>query len=144
MSKVLFTAADLVRLSDGTVDEEATVFSFQDKVANHLAEVELETGAIAEAVSGVFDKYKGARMNMPYIVNSALTALNVTPGNSKALTDRVHAYIQENSDRPAVKNEKGDVVTEAEPAGTRLFNTAKGKGGGVRRNADVVTKPATA
>lgn len=154
MSKVLFTSSDLKRLSDGTVDLESSVLSFEAKVNNYVAEVELETEAIAAAVGAVFDKHLGVRMNMPFIISQSLQHLNVQPENSKSLTDRVHAYIQENADQDAeyetdpatgkVKG-KGDerkVTVPAEEDRTRMFGIGKGKGGGVVRWCDIPAKPA--
>lgn len=153
MSKVLFTSSDLKRLSDGSVDLESSLLAFEAKVNNYVAEVELETEAIAAAVAAVFDKHRGVRMNMPFIISQSLQHLNVQPENSKSLTDRVHAYIQENADQDTVwkTDDKGKVigkgderieVTPAEEDRTRMFGIGKGKGGGVVRWSDIPVKPA--
>lgn len=154
MSKVLFTVSDLSRLSDGSVDTEATLAKFEGALSKHIAEVELETVEIANAVSAVFDKFPGARLGMTYVINQALQGLNVQPENNKSLTDRVHAYIQENADQDPVyatdpktgkvigKGEERVMVTPAEEDRTRMFSIGKGKGGGVVRWSDVPEKPA--
>jgi hypothetical protein len=152
MSKILFTASDLVRFSNGSIDTDSTMAAFEGALSKHVANVELETTAIADAVMAVFDRYPGARVNMPFLISQALQGLNVQPENSKSLTDRVHAYVQENSDQGPVyatdangkvlgKGDERVVVREAEADGTRLFNVAKGKGGGISLNSDVVKRP---
>lgn len=157
MSKVLFTSSDLKRAADGSVDFEATASAFEGAVSKYLADVELETVEIARAVSTVFDKHRGVRMNMPYIIGQAAIVLNVQPENSKTLTDRIHSYIQENADQDAEyqKDEKGKVIGKGdervqvkapEPDRTRMFGIGKGKNGGVVRWSDVpvpAPKPAS-
>lgn len=154
MSKVLFTSSDLVRLSDGSVDLDASLAKFEGTLSNHIASVELETVEIANAVSAAFDKFPGARLGMTYVINQALQILNVQPENHKTLEGRVHVYIQENADQDAVyatdpktgkvigKGDERVMVTEPEADRTRMFGIGKGKGGGVVRWSDVPEKPA--
>lgn len=126
MSTTLTVA--LVRGDDGSIDESASLDAFQDALATHIAERELEQGTISKAVSAVFDSHKGTRCNMPYVVSQALVALNAQPANYKVLTERVQAYIRENAGE--------------ERSSGKLFKIGKGKGGGVTRWSDTPEKPA--
>lgn len=135
--KTLFTTDDLVRYDNGSVNMDGTADVFSDRIANYIAEVELEGAQIASAVHMVFDRYRGSKMNVPFIIRQALTHLNETPENSKTLSDRVHVYIQENSDRSEKKDKDGNVIQVAEPKRTRAFNIGKGKGSSVQRWSDV-------
>lgn len=111
----------LARHSDGSVDESATLAACQSAVRKYVAERETEQATIAAAVSEVFDALKGARANMPYVVNQALRTLNALPENFKALSERVAEYLREHA---------GD-----RSAGAK-FGILKGKGGGVVRWSD--------
>jgi hypothetical protein len=106
----------VVRNADGTIDVEATCQKFEGDLLVHIAERETEEEQVATAVHGVFDTYKGARINMPALVSAAVTRLGVQPANYQVLADAVHAYVRSN-------------------AGT-LFTIQKGKGGGVSRISD--------
>lgn len=107
---------------NGSVDRDATVSKFESDLDSFIAERETEQGVIAEAVNAVFDQYRGARCNMPFLTSTALNRLNAGPSNHKALTERVQEYVRSN-------------------AGTResgaLFSIAKGAGGGVGRWVDL-------
>jgi hypothetical protein len=111
----------LARSSDGSVDESATLAECQSAIRKYVAERETEQATIALAVSDVFDSLKGARANMPYVVNSALRGLNAQPENFKALSERVADYLRSHA---------GDRASGA------LFHIGKGKTGGVTRWAD--------
>lgn len=111
----------LARHSDGSVDEAGTLAACQAAVRKYVAERETEQATIAAAVSEVFDTLKGARANMPYVVNQALRSLNALPENFKALSERTAEYIREHA---------GDRDSGA------LFSIGKGKGGGVVRWSD--------
>jgi len=116
-------ATYMVRGTDGTPDTSATLNKFSADLDNYIASRETEQEVIAAAVNVVFDAHKGVRMNVPFVISQALTALNVSahPHMFNTLTQRVHAYISDNS--------KGD---------NSLFQIAKGKGGGCSRRADRV------
>lgn len=109
----------LVRGSDGTVDVDATTLKFRGALEVYIAERETENALIAAAVSEVFDQFKGANINMPALTSYALQRLNATPSNFMALSERIQEYVRENA------GEGG------------IYKIAKGKGGGVRRVADL-------
>jgi hypothetical protein len=115
----------VVRDEDGAVDVTATTEKFESTLLAYVAEHEAGDKLVAEAVSAVFDAHKGARINMPALTSLALQYLNVQPENHKALTSRVQTYLRANS---------GD-----EGSG-KLFNSRKGKGGGLCRVADLQKK----
>jgi hypothetical protein len=123
----------LVLSAAGVIDTEASLLAAENAIVAYKADRETEESQIADAVHAQFDEYRGARQNMPALVNGALRYLNVQPANYKSLAEKVTAYIQANSDRQA--NKKEGIV--AEPARTRIFGTKKGLGGGVCRWSDV-------
>jgi len=106
----------VVRGVDGTIDVLATCQKFEGDLLVHIAKQETEEAEVATAVHGVFDTYKGARINMPALISVTLQRLGVQPANYQVLSDAVHAYVRSN-------------------AGT-LFTIQKGKGGGVSRISD--------
>ena len=133
----LFDTSDL-KYTDGKVNVALTMAAFEKSLADYIVRQELEGEAIATAVNAVFDQYKGARMNTPFVVNQALIKLEVTPANSQLLTERVTAYLQENTDRQKKVDRKTKaVIHEAEEDRTRLFGVSKGPGGGLVRWADI-------
>jgi hypothetical protein len=126
----------LVLGADDSIDEAATVAAFEGQLAAYVQELAIEGETIAAAVHAVFDLNRGATVNMPYIVGTALRTLNPRPENFNSLSDKIHAYVSSNSDRLA--NAKKGI--EAEPPRTRLFGIKKGQGGGVVRWADAPEK----
>jgi hypothetical protein len=69
MSKTL--TITLALTTAGLVDRDATLLACGDAIDTYVAERETETEAIAEAVHGVFDQYKGASINMPALAGFA-------------------------------------------------------------------------
>ena len=130
----------LVRGSNGSIDQDASLLAFQAAMEQHIVETETEESAIADAVSAQFDKYPGASQNMPALVNGALTYLNVTPATFTSLSEKVAQYVRDNADHGAVKAKDGSITTPAEAPRTRLFRIAKGVGGGVSRWSDIPEK----
>lgn len=114
--------AFLVRSENGSVDLDATTAKFRGALEVYLAERETELSQIAEAVHGVFDQYKGVSLNMPALLNFALGRLNPTPATHALLSERTVEYVRDNAGEG------------------KIFTIAKGKGGGVRRNADHTPK----
>lgn len=112
----------LVR-NGSSIDVEASVAKFKSALEVQVAELETEQSVIAEAVHAVFDKHRGEAIAMPTLTNLALTNMNAQPSNYSVLSDRVANYI-----RNAAKS--------ANP----VFVITKGKGGGVRRTADITAK----
>jgi len=137
-------SAFVVRGEDGRLDSDATVAKFVDRLAEWESAVEKEDSAIAAAVHEVFDTkiVKGGSLNMDAIVTFAIPALNPNSDNFAILRDRIKDWVRTNADQPAKKSKDGKtVLVEAEAPRTRAFSIAKGKGGGVRRWADVAVKP---
>lgn len=143
--KTLFTSDNLVRFKDGSVNVDASTDAFNAIVSKYVAQVDLQNETIAASVNAVFDRYPHAKIGIPFMIGQVLVALNVQPENSVELTKRVHAYISENADRPAVrekdangKNIKGGkILVPAEPKRTRLFGIGRGKGSSCTRWSDV-------
>lgn len=111
--------AFVVKSENGSVDVEASCLKFRGELEKHLAAREVETSAIAEAVHAVFDQYKGVNINMPALTNAVLSRMGATPSTFAVLSERTAEYVRENA------GEGG------------AFKIAKGKGGGVRRVADI-------
>jgi hypothetical protein len=121
MATEINMSAYAVRDAAGAVDSDATVAKFSADLDTYIAERETENEVIAAAVDSVFDAHKGTRLNVPFVVREALTALNVSamPSALGMLTKRTHAYLTANS--------KGD---------NRLFEIVKGPTGGIARLSD--------
>jgi len=112
----------VVRDVKGAVDQKQTLEKFSKDLSQYCAASETETVVLAEKVNETFDKYKGAKLNMPALVSLTLQALGVTPENYKIMTEKVQDFVRAN----------------AGERGTAPFNIAKGKGGGVSRWIDIV------
>ena len=98
---------DSVRNNDGNVDVSATLDKVRNQLMVHVAERETEQQTISDALNTVFDRHPGARLNMPCLVNAALTILNTQPENYNVLRDRVHKFVQENA---SMKREDGKML----------------------------------
>lgn len=110
----------VVRSGSGSIDHEATVSKFADDLIAFEIKLEAENADIGQSVHALFDQFKGARLNTPFVVNETLRRLNVKPENYKALTDKVTDYIRNRS--------QGENST---------FTVSKGKGGGIARRCDM-------
>ena len=133
-----------IRGEDGKLDFDKTVEAFSERLIEFEGLCEKEDGAIAEAVHNVFNTKvaKGGSITMDGIVMFALPALNPTSENYAILRDRIKDWVRINADMPEKKSKDGKtVLREAEPARTRAFCVSKGKGGGVKRWADITEKP---
>ena len=124
----------LVLGSDGKTDKDATLASCGDAIDKYTAERETEEATIAEAVGALFDTHKGAALNMPFVCNEACRQLNVQPVNFKTLTERVAQYVRDHS--------QGEKVGDSFERPSSEYVISKGKGGGVRRRADIPPPPA--
>lgn len=121
----------LVCNPDGTVDKDASLISCQDQLDAFLAQEEARGANVSDAVNAVFDKRRGARMNVPYVVGQALYILGAGPDDHGILAKSIHEYITANS-----QGEKDKTAgTYARP--DSLFVVNKGKGGGVTRRCDM-------
>jgi hypothetical protein len=126
----------LINDDNGQVDVQATLTAAEDQITTYKANRELEQDSILSALNTVFDNNPGVNMNMPFVINEALRGLNVSasPANYQTLHDRVHGYIQANSQGKTDKDTK--MVERPES----LFVIGKGKGNGLRRRADIVAQ----
>lgn len=106
-------------LVNGSVDVEASEEAFQTAMSNYIAQHEVETAAIADAVNAVFDEHLGKSINMPTLSALTTVRLNAQPSNFSALSELVLGYVRANS--------QGD---------DSLFVIRKGKNGGCGRRAD--------
>jgi broad specificity polyphosphatase/5'/3'-nucleotidase SurE len=107
----------VVRDAAGVVDQLATEEKFQTELASWLENVEAQTVLISAAVHQVFDTHKGANINMPALVSLAMAGMNVNLANYTELSEKVHEFVQAGKDT--------------------VWHIAKGKGGGVRKIADM-------
>lgn len=107
-------------LAAGTVDRKASTAAFESAVDKYIAESETEQSTIATAVGAVFDAHKGDALKMPILAAFTCQELNAQRENYSTLDERVRTYVRTNSE--------GD---------SSLFVISKGKGGGVRRRADM-------
>lgn len=132
----------LVKDSKGLIDEAASTATFTKALASLKVQRELEDGQIAKAVAAVFDKYKGASINLPGLCTYALMELGATPDNYNDMNEKIAEYVRANSDQGAVKDpkDKTKILKPAEAPRTRLFSMNKGRGGDTRRWSDVPTE----
>lgn len=138
------TLGDYVeRGDDGKLDFEATIAKFSARLTEYEAVCEKEDATIADAVHAVFDSkvMRGGSVNMDAIVTFAIPSLNPNTENYAILRDRIKNWIRINSDQSEKKNKEGTVLVPADAPRTRTFSISKGKGGGVRRWADIAVKP---
>lgn len=110
----------VVRRSEtGSVDVDATIAKFAGELQSYLNGVETLSDSIGVAVEQVFDAHKGASIPLPALVSIALTALGVSPTNFTEMSEAVADYVRSHKD---------------------VYQMSKGKGGGVRRIADIPPK----
>jgi hypothetical protein len=107
----------------GVVDVKASVAAFRLELDALITEEKTENSVFEEAAHTAFDKAPGTAIPMPALLGQITTAMNAVPANYTTLTERARKYIQNNA-----VGEKSTFVIN------------KGKGGGVRRRADI---PAT-
>lgn len=122
-----------VRSVDGGIDHEATLAKFAGDLLAFEVEQEEEASTIGAAVHALFDQFRGARLNMPYLTGEVLRRLNATPDNYKTLTEKVQGFVRSQS-----QGESFDDGTVEYPQS--VFVIGKGKGGGVARRADIPAK----
>lgn len=123
----------VVRTADGSVDLESTLFKFEEDLQRFIAEKDVENAAIAAQIHAIFDTYKGARLNMPYLTGEALRRMNASPANWKVLSDKITSFVQDNA-----QGKTGEDGSVERPNST--FIISRGKGGGVARRADLPVK----
>lgn len=137
MNTAIFTSDNIVRNTDGTVNEEASVEIFRNLLSKHLVTEDAMREKVASAVHSLFDTHVGAALNMTYIISQCLHKLNATPHNVRELTKAIEDYVRENADKPEVKDkETKAVIVASETPGTRMFSAIRNKVG-IRRWSDV-------
>jgi hypothetical protein len=101
----------VVRSDDGRVDVESTMSELARQVLDLVAKESALNANIETAVCAVFDGNVGKVLPMPYVVNTAISLMGVSPSEyasvSRAIARWIHTCGQ--------------------------FSVDKGKGGGVRR-----------
>ena len=117
--------------SNGAVDRAATVAAFNTALDAVIVKDAETTGKVGEAVSAVFDEYKGAAINMPALCGMVCTKLGADKDTFQSLSDAAKSYVQNNA-----QGDKDKATGEVENPDS-LFVIAKGRGGGVRRRADI-------
>lgn len=109
--------------ADGTVDVSESMKAYEAALVAWKAENEIPTDRIEAAVEAVFDRFPGQRLAMPALLHEAVSELQGTPAQHKALTARVQAYVT------------GQCGTTKETRNTGRIDIQKGVGGGVLRLA---------
>ncbi len=112
---------ELVLDQAGNVDSQASSDAFDMALSAHIQERETQTEQIAEAVTSLFDQYRGTAIQVPTLSGMAAQRLNAQPANRKTISGRVADYVRNNADGK----------------GQNLFQISKGKGGGVKRVSDL-------
>jgi hypothetical protein len=117
----------------GNVDVQSSLQNAESAILTYKAERETEEETIRTKLDEVFDTRPGVKMNMPFVINQALTLMGVSqaPASYKTLYDRVHDFIVVNSQG------KTDKETKLVERPDSYFVIGKGKGGGVARRADL-------
>jgi len=129
---------------DGKVNLEASVDRFRSSALKFIAGQEAQDSLIMQCMTGLFDQYKGANLNLDYIKSQTVERMGKAvpdlkdPGLFSILSTRVEAILHENCDQPAVEA-KGDKPAVEAITG-RVYAMRKGKGGGFYRNADQTPK----
>ncbi len=103
-------------------DKAAFLQAASDAFDVYVAEQSADQEAISNAVNAIFDRYPGARLNVPALEGFVMQALQATPATYSRLSERVKAFLEENR--------------HAEKASGKLLGTAKGKNGGIWRWKD--------
>ena len=120
--------------SDGTVDVAVSAQAYADALTAWKAENEIPTDRIEAAVEAVFDRFPGSRLAMPALLHEAVSELQGTPAQHKALTTRVQKYVA------------AQCGNTKETRNTGRLDIQQGVGGGVLRLAlpgqDIPARPA--
>jgi len=108
----------VVRLSDGTIGFEDTMAALEKQV---IALIKKEANGlewISEAVGDLFDTHLGKTLPMPFVTNTVVQGLGVSPGEFQEALKSVGLYVRS----------------------CGQFQVSKGKGGGVTRIRDIPEK----
>jgi hypothetical protein len=118
----------LVLDTNRNIDVDASVEKFRGFVIQAAEAHKNDLGIIADGVSAVYNQYPGSFIQIDALKSIVLQKLNVHPSAYGAMADRLHKFVQENTDTGNGNNASG------EPA---IFRLKKGKGGGFCRLADL-------
>jgi hypothetical protein len=103
-------------------DKAAFLQAASDAFDVYVAEQSADQEAIGNAVNAIFDRYVGARLNVPALEGFVMQELKATPATYSRLSERVKTFLEENR--------------HAEKASGKLLGTQKGKNGGIWRWQD--------
>lgn len=107
----------VIRNVDGEIDMAATLSKFQDDLLIWEKGKGEEQKLIMDTLNKVFDRYKGANLNITYIVSESCRLLNIDSyDESQEISGKIKDFIKENT-------------------GT-LFLSQKGRNGGFKRMVD--------
>lgn len=118
--------------TNGSINTQATLEKFQADLVKFEQEKEAQLASIGKAIHALFDQYRGARLNTPFVTGEVLRRLDVQPESYKSLSDKVQEYLHLHS--------QGKVEDGVAERPNSLFVISKGKGGGVGRRADLKDK----
>lgn len=125
MSSSKFTivlTAFVARTPEGNIDHQATNQKFSALLQAYEAERETEDELVVNAINAVFDEHVGARLNKPYVLNTALLVkMSCAAAELPILQKRAADYLKANT------GERGSAI----------FGVSKGPGGGMIRYSDV-------
>jgi hypothetical protein len=122
----------LVLDNDKNIDVEGSVTKFRNAVTVAAAKRKNDSEVVSGAVHTLFDRFPGAFIQIDAIKSMVCTDLKVHHTAYGEIGDRIHKFVQENT-------EAGNGITnEGKPA---LFVLRKGKGGGFARKADLKAAP---
>ena len=129
---------------DGKVNLDASVERFRSTALKFIAGQEAQDTLITECMSGLFDQYKGASLNLDYIKSQTVERMGKAvpelkdPSLFSILSARVEDLLHANCNQPAV-DAKGDKPAVEAVTG-RTYDMRKGKGGGFFRISDQAPK----
>ena len=126
--------SNLVVLNEGSIDVEASVLKFRNALTIAKASHDNDLETIATGVHAVYDQFPGAYIQIDALKSMVLSKLGVSPHAYGAVADRLHKFVQENTEAKDGKTASG---------ADAIFLLKKGKGGGFARKADMA-KPASA
>lgn len=127
-------------VTDGKVDVAASTEKYRAAALRHMAGQEAEDNLITECLTELFDRLRGAHLNLDYIKSQTVQSMIKRvpdlndPNLFTQLSGRVEEVLHANTNQPAVEA-KGDKPAREAITG-RIYNMRKGKGGGFVRISD--------
>lgn len=117
--------------TNGLVDEDASFAVAKEAIQAYKLEQEKGLKEIAETMMAIFEQYKKAAVNVPFLTSEVCRRLGVSPGNFKEITEKVEMFLKNNSQGKTL--EDGSVEHP-----NSLYVITRGKSGGVRLRSDIV------